>query len=307
VDLNGDGYLDIVGFGHVAIYRSLGGPNGFGGTRAMIRDLVTASGSPWFGYEDVVPTFYPRMAGDVNGDGMTDLVAFAHDEVKVVRSSDLPPPDAPKTPINAQVTAETATSLSIKWDDNSNDERRFFVFFDSNPSTGDPRSLVRPRDATIAVLNNLESNTEYCFTVHAENIFGMSAGTRRVCGTTNPEVPGPSPTPTPPASGISRVDVFNCHSEERPVYVWTFDTTQNFWVERGKVAPMWNNGSCGPLTSLPFKVPLDHGHQYWFVVVDPELTACSGNNPQDSACQRSFYTAPLLGDMNGPSLINVVN
>ncbi|HTG88137.1 MAG TPA: VCBS repeat-containing protein, partial [Pyrinomonadaceae bacterium] len=57
VDLNNDGYRDIVGFGSEAIYRSLGGPNGFGTVRPMIRDLVTESAGPWGGFEDVVQSF----------------------------------------------------------------------------------------------------------------------------------------------------------------------------------------------------------------------------------------------------------
>ena len=307
VDLNGDGYRDIVGFGHAEIYRALGGPDGFGTSRGMLRALVTAEGPPWSGYEDVVPTFYPRMAGDVNGDGMTDLVAFDHDDVKVVLSSDLPPPAGPEAPSDARVTDETPTSLSIEWDDNSDDERRFYIFFDENPTTGNTRSLVRPMNSTSAVLDNLTPETEYCFKVHAENIFGMSAGSKRACGTTKPE-PQPTPTPTPNPSGISRIDVFNCNLDSRPVHIWTRESTQAFWVYRGLVEPIaGEDGSCNLNGVTPFQVPLDPGKWFFYVAVDTDLSGCSGNDPNNVFCQRSTYPNAWFGDMNGPALVNVVN
>ncbi len=307
VDLNGDGYRDIVGFGHSAIYRALGGPNGFGSNRAMLRALVTAEGSPWNGYEDVVPTFYPRFAGDVNADGMTDLVAFDHDDVKVVISSDQPPPDGPEAPSNLRITEETPTSISIEWDDNSNDERRFLIFYDENPSTGNTSQTMRPEDSTSATINNLTPDTEYCFKVHAENIFGISAGTDRECGRTQPE-PEPTPTPTPAPFGIKEIQVFNCNLDNRSVYVWTLDVTQNLWVNHGLLEPIsTRDGSCSTLGVTPFTVPLQQGHSYFYVAVDPGLLGCSGNNPNDVLCQRSTYLNSWLGDPTGPVLINTVN
>lgn len=307
VDLNGDGYRDIVGFGHSAIYRSLNGPNGFGSPRAMLRALVTADGSPWRSNDDVVPTFYPRMAGDVDGDGMTDLVAFDHDDVKVVRSSDQPPPDGPTAPVNLDITEETPTSISLKWTDKSDDERKFIIHYDESPGTGNTRFTARPQDSTTAVITNLEPDTKYCFRVYAENIFGISEPSNWACGKTLPE-PEPTPTPTPSPSGIKEIQVYNCHLEARPVWVWTFDFTQNMWTNHGMVeAVSTKDGSCDTTGVTPFTVPLQQGHWYAYVAVDPDLLGCSGNNPNDSLCQRSTYPNSWLGDPNGPVLINNVN
>jgi fibronectin type III domain protein len=306
VDLNGDGYRDIVGFGNDSIYRALGGPNGFGANRGMLRALVTYQGFPWHAYEDVVQSFYPRMAADVNGDGMTDLVAFDHDDVKVVVSSDQPPPSGPKAPTNAKVTAATPTSLSIKWDDNSDDERTFFIHYDENPSTGNTQSLVRPENSTTALLSSLTPETKYCFRVYAENIFGVSAPSNFACGTTEAE-PQPTPTPTPSPSGIKEVHVFNCNLDTRPVWVWTFDNTLGVWTNHGKVDPISKEGSCDTTNVTPFTVPLTQGHWHFYVAVDPSLLGCSGNNPADVFCQRSTYPNAWFGDPNGPVLINTVN
>lgn len=303
VDLNGDGYLDVVGFGHEAIYRALGGPNGFGTTRAMIRDLVTASGHPWSGYEDVVPTFSPRLAGDVNGDGMTDLVAFDRDDVKVVRSSDLPPQDPPKAPTNGRVVSSTATSLSIEWDDNSLDERRFFIYFEQNPSNGQTFLQVRPKDSKSAVLGDLEPNTKYCFQVHAENIFGISAGSRTACGTTS-EKPPPTPTPTPDQFGFSRLDVVNCNSEGHTLALWTL-SSQNVWTQHGTAPSAWTPGGSCPGTTTPVKVPLPDGQLAWFVAVDLKLPGCGVNDPTIVFCQKAKQQ--FFGKANGPVFPFLVN
>ena len=303
VDLNADGYLDIVGFGAEAIYRSLGGPNGFGANRAMIRDLVTASGFPWHGYEDVVPTFNPRMAGDVNADGMVDLIAFDHDDVKVVVSSDLPPPQPPNHPTNGRVTGTTATSLSIEWDDNSSDERRFFIYFHQNPSNGNTWLVIRPQDATTAVLGDLEPNTKYCFQVHAENLYGISAGSRTVCGTTDAKAP-PSPTPTPEQIGFSRLDVSNCNSTGASIELWTLDSI-NGWKHHGTAPSLWTPGGSCPGTSSPKKVPLADGQWSWFVAVDTKLPGCGVNDPNVVFCQKAKQQ--FFGKANGLALPFTIN
>ncbi|HXQ71035.1 MAG TPA: fibronectin type III domain-containing protein [Pyrinomonadaceae bacterium] len=305
VDLNGDGYRDIVGFGTESIYRALGGPNGFGTTRGMLRALVTASGFPWHSNDDVVPTFYPRTAADVNGDGMTDLVAFDHDDVKVVVSTDQPPPNGPKAPTNAKVIAATPTSLTLKWQDNSDDERRFLIYYDENPSTGNTELFVSPENSTTAVIQGLTPETGYCFKVHAENIFGVSAGAF-ACGKTEAE-PEPMPTPTPSPSGIKEIQVFNCNLDNHSVYIWTFDVTLGMWKNHGKLDAISKEGSCSTIGVTPFTVPLQQGHWFRYVAVDPALSGCGVNDPTNVFCQRSTYPNAWFGDPNGPVLINTVN
>ena len=281
VDLNNDGYRDIVGFGHEAIYRSLGGPNGFGATRAMIRDLVTANGHPWNSFEDVVPTFNPRLAGDVTGDGMTDLVAFDQTVTKVVVSSDRPPPPPPNAPSNPRFTNKTATSLSLAWDDNSDNERKFFIYF-GEPG-GDKTRFQKPANTTTAVMSELTPNTRYCFTVQAENIFGLSAESTFACERTLPEAP-PTPTPTPPQQiGFKEISVLNC-SAGGTVNLWLLNAS-NIWTQHGSAPSQLINGSC-PSTAPTKKVPLPDGQFVRFVAVQPSL--CNGqNDPNISSCQKA--------------------
>ncbi len=224
---------------------------------------------------------------------------------RVVRTSNLPPPPPPAVPSNLRVTAKTASSLSLKWSDNSNNERRFFINYEGSGESR-PRANLGA-STTSHLFTGLDSNKQYCFNGQAENLFGVSASTPLVCGRTSPE-PQPTPTPTTsPQPGFSSIHVFNCNVDQRPVHIWTRNVTQSVWVNRGTVAAQYSRGSC-PGSSAPFKVPLEDGHSFWFVAVDPQLIACDGqNNPELSACQRSIFTKPLPGKANGPALPHTIN
>jgi hypothetical protein len=70
-DVNGDGKLDLVGFGNSAVIVALGNGDGtFQSTKNGIADFGFAQG---WGSPDVTP----RALADVNGDGRADVVGFA--------------------------------------------------------------------------------------------------------------------------------------------------------------------------------------------------------------------------------------
>jgi hypothetical protein len=71
--VNGDGRIDIVGFGNAGVAVALG--NGDGSFQAVTNDLrAFAPGAGGWGSEDS----YPRHLADVNGDGAADIVGFGY-------------------------------------------------------------------------------------------------------------------------------------------------------------------------------------------------------------------------------------
>ena len=79
-DVNGDGRADIVGFSSPSVLIALGQVDGTFGT------VQTAyNGSFTTGYGWSSQNLYPRMLGDVDGDGLADIVAFGGNDVFIAR------------------------------------------------------------------------------------------------------------------------------------------------------------------------------------------------------------------------------
>ncbi|MBD2202462.1 VCBS repeat-containing protein [Calothrix sp. FACHB-1219] len=75
-DVNGDGRADIVGFGLNNVYVSLANSNGTFGNPFV--GLTTNDGGL------ISQDAYPRLLGDVNGDGRADIVSFGTTDVWVI-------------------------------------------------------------------------------------------------------------------------------------------------------------------------------------------------------------------------------
>jgi hypothetical protein len=73
-DVNGDGHVDIVGFGNAGVYLSLGATPGSDGSGAFSTVYLASAGlgndDGWNNQAD------KRTLGDVNGDGLLDVIGF---------------------------------------------------------------------------------------------------------------------------------------------------------------------------------------------------------------------------------------
>jgi len=76
-DVSGDGKADIVAFGQADVDVALSTGSGFGQVSSWVQDF-TVGANGWTNHNT-----YPRALADVTGDGVADIVGFAHNDVEV--------------------------------------------------------------------------------------------------------------------------------------------------------------------------------------------------------------------------------
>jgi hypothetical protein len=236
-DLNADGYQDIVGFGEDLIYRALGGPGGFTDMRGLLHDLVAGIGFPWTSAPDVLNNSYPRFVGDVSGDGLQDLVAFNKDKISV--SYGRPWPSfPPATPYNLRITDATTNSLSIAWDHDGNGYERYFLIHYNKVGSG-TQTVTQSDHLETRTFNSLATDTQYCFTVQAESIWGFSAESPRVCGRTKREQ-----TPPPNKGPFTNT-----------IYMSRQPIVQGYVPYAGQFGPIYDTGAIISKINFPTQYP----------------------------------------------------
>ncbi|MFO0723100.1 MAG: FG-GAP-like repeat-containing protein [Myxococcota bacterium] len=175
-DLNGDGYIDVVGFNADGVMRALGSASGFGPARLVLRDMREGS---------------VRGVGDVDRDGLIDAVTVGAStgEVRWARSTTSPVPPAPSTPTGLRVVRDRVDALDIAWFGSAN-ATQYVVNYAEAGATSGYKDVTTFTDHNIT---GLHSGTRYCVNVQAENVFGISPKSASVCHTMS--------EPAPPTSG----------------------------------------------------------------------------------------------------------
>jgi hypothetical protein len=102
-------------------------------------------------------------------------------------------------------------------------------------------------------------------------------------------------------SGVSKLTVYNCISERRPLEMWVADVTAGTgWVDSGRLEQQYNSfGSC-PTTGSPWTFTPISGHQYIVEAIDFSAPGCS-NDPRIGSCARQ--TTTFVGNAAGQPVV----
>ncbi|MCI0331309.1 MAG: fibronectin type III domain-containing protein, partial [candidate division Zixibacteria bacterium] len=186
----------------------------------------------------------------------------------------------PETPTNLEVTAKTDVSLKLHWKDNSDCEQGFKI--EQRQGTNWREVGSEGRNEEYHTVGSLSPGTEYCFRIKAWNDAGQSEPSNEACGKTLAAQP----------EGFKEVEIFNCYSERRTVYVWVRDITiGGSWRQMGSVPSHWPSSGPCPM-GTPLVVPLIDGHVYQIRAVEPNDVDCG-------SCLK-MECAPIKADAAGP-------
>ncbi len=167
---------------------------------------------------------------------------------------------APAAPSNVQVTAVDATSISIAWTDNADNEEGFTVHEISTAFDVGANSVAFTH-------GGLAPNSYHCYSISAFNIYGRSAATDLVCATT-------PPAPVQVESLNVRVqfeqrDAGAGRQQDVPFQVTINDAsgTQTLYQTSGWGSPLSiPDGNYGTATLLPNNPNLVYGQTYQIFV-----------------------------------------
>jgi hypothetical protein len=118
-----------------------------------------------------------------------------------------------------------------------------------------------------------------------------------------PPAPTPSgaPAPSPQPGGFSRVNLYNCQTEQNRLHYWVFNNSTGDVKSTGAIDAMYSEwGTCPDLADAPQSFTLATGSIYTIVAVDPLAIGCDGrNDPTIVGC--AYGSASFRGNMAGPA------
>jgi Uncharacterized protein potentially involved in peptidoglycan biosynthesis len=114
-------------------------------------------------------------------------------------------------------------------------------------------------------------------------------------GSTTSSQPPQNNTTTPTTLGYSKVMIYNCNTERRPITVWVDDGSG--FQQLKTINPQYDDWGTCPVGD-PYVLELKNGVLSQIVCVDEGALECGVNDPTKAACRR--FTIALFGDTNGP-------
>lgn len=119
----------------------------------------------------------------------------------------------------------------------------------------------------------------------------------------SPGDPGTAPPGSPATGvGVSKFLVYNCHVDKHEIKLWSRDIDAGGqWVELATIPHQYNDaGTCPGPDAVATEVPLQDGHRYELVAVDPQGIACGENAPDKLGCQKLKWWG--VGNASGPAV-----
>jgi hypothetical protein len=189
----------------------------------------------------------------------------------------------PQAPASLDATvAPRAVTLSFTDRTTIEDSYELWRLVEGGSQAVNVKTWGRLSGTTTFVDNGVSPENTYTYTLVARNV----SGRHRVATTVT----------TPSDRGVRQLNVFNCHSNQRAVQMWTLNLSSGgTWVDRGRLNQQWSNGGC-PATGQPFVFTPTSGQLFLVVAVDFSRPGCI-NDPTLGACRRTEIT--LEGNANG--------
>ncbi|MBO0952974.1 fibronectin type III domain-containing protein [Fibrella forsythiae] len=149
-----------------------------------------------------------------------------------------PPVTVPRPPSNLKVEAQSSTAVRLTWEDNSDNESEFEIWWATSQTAQFTKLTNVPANQKDYTHTGLTASTQYCYQVRAINLAGQSSFAGPTCATTQaPPVTAPAP-PTDFVANAASTSSINLSWKDNSPNETGFDL-------------QWSATNADPWTSLP--------------------------------------------------------